>query len=556
MIRILRAFAWMRWRLLVNGLRGRRRDSFEQVSRISRVFVVAVVGLSIVPTALVLAALAFAGAVGIAHGSIRAALLLQVARVVLTIVTIVVALVPLLRFGGGATSTTRLALLPIPRRLLFAIQMAAQAADPWILAILPALVAVPAGFVAGGSGGAAAWSLLAAGLVLLFLAALGSAASLAAALLFRNRRIGEIVTIAVFVAITVLAYVPMTLQHVDHAKARVAGSERPRSLADVRAMKWFPSELYVVAVRRAALPAAPSPALPLLGLAGAGAVVSGAAFLAFSRLLDAPGDRRTRGTRADARIARLPGLSSAASAVALATFRLVMRSVRGRLIVFTAPLPVLMMGFLWRKGSVFASVPAGQVAGPALLAVGGFIALLSFGQILADQFAVDRAGLTLAFLSPAGERDLLLGKAAGTVLASGIPVGTALVVALVMKPGGSPFLWIAALAVSGAVFAVQAPVAAILAAAFPAPYDLMKLRAGNPHPLASLVTMAATLIGFGVAAGAVGLAYALTRSGLLALAVAAAGLAVACGVAALALPLAARILRSRRENLAMVAQGR
>lgn len=556
MIRILRAFAWMRWRLLVNGLRGRRRDSMEQVARISRLFVVAVVAVSIVPTTLVLAGLAFLGALEMARGNPHAAVLLQATRLVLTIVTIVVAVVPLLRFGGGADSTTRLALLPIPRRLLFAIQVAAQAADPWILAVVPALLAIPAGFAAGGAWGAAVWSLLAAAAFALFLAALGSAVSLFAGLLFRNRRLGEIVTIAVFVAITVLAYVPMTLQHAALTNARVAEDRPAPRPAELRALKLFPSELYVASVGRAARPGSPSPLLPLLGLASAGAVLSGAAYFAFSRLLDAPGDRGTRAGRAEARVRRLPGLGPAASAVALATFRLLMRSVRGRLILYTTPLPVLMMGFVWRKGSVFASLPVRQIAGPALLAVGGFIVLLSIGQILADQFAVDRAGLTLAFLSPAGERDLILGKGAGAALAAAIPLGAALVVALVMRPGGSPFLWVAALAVAVAVFAVQAPVAAILAAAFPAPYDLMKLRAGNPHPLASLVTMAVTMIGFGVGAGVVGLAYALTRSGPLALAAAAAGVAVACGAAALILPLAVRTLRSRRENLAMAAQGR
>jgi hypothetical protein len=33
MIALIRAFLWLRYRLMVNGLRGRRRDGFEQVSR-------------------------------------------------------------------------------------------------------------------------------------------------------------------------------------------------------------------------------------------------------------------------------------------------------------------------------------------------------------------------------------------------------------------------------------------------------------------------------------------------------------------------------------------
>jgi len=56
------------------------------------------------------------------------------------------ALTPIIRFGGAAASMTRLALLPIPRRALHLVELLTQLADPWILAILPGLLAIPAGW--------------------------------------------------------------------------------------------------------------------------------------------------------------------------------------------------------------------------------------------------------------------------------------------------------------------------------------------------------------------------------------------------------------------------
>ena len=159
MIGLLRAFFWLRFRLLVNGLRGRRRDSFEQVSRVTRLLVAAIVVVSLVPGSVLLAVLAFFGGRGMAVGNERAMALTIGARAVLAVVTIVVAISPILKFGGAGSSTTRLALLPVPRGLLFAAELAAQFADPWILFLVPATLALPSGLVAGGAPGAAAWAL-------------------------------------------------------------------------------------------------------------------------------------------------------------------------------------------------------------------------------------------------------------------------------------------------------------------------------------------------------------------------------------------------------------
>jgi ABC-type ATPase involved in cell division len=96
----------------------------------------------------------------------------------------------------------------------------------------------------------------------------------------------------------------------------------------------------------------------------------------------------------------------------------------------------------------------------------------------------------------------------------------------------------------------------LAAALLPAPFDLAQLRAGNPHPLASILGLLSSVIAYGICGGIFAATLALTRSPLAGLAAAALVLAAGAGIARLGWPLAARALDSRRENLAMVAQGR
>ena len=240
MIGLLRAFAILRYRLMLNGLRARRRDNFEQVSRITRLFVGALVALSLIPGSVLLAVLAFVGGRGLAVGNEKALALPTGARGVLAIVAIVVAISPILKFGGSAASTTRLALLPVPRGLLFAAELAAQFADPWILAVIPALLALPAGLLAGGDLGGAFWALAAGCGVLLVLAALASAASLLGALLFRDRRLGELASVGLLLGITLVAYLPMVRSHggfFGRPAASSAGPSRERSRSTRRTIR-------------------------------------------------------------------------------------------------------------------------------------------------------------------------------------------------------------------------------------------------------------------------------------------------------------------------------
>ena len=543
LIRLLGAFLTLRWRLFVNGLSGRRRDALERVSRISRVFVAASIALTVIPASMILMVIAFAGGRGVAEDNPNAAAVFVGAQAVLGLVTILVALTPVLRFGAAPTSSTRLSLLPVPRSLLHAAHLVAQLADPWVLALVPALLALPAGLLSGGRGGTGGLALLAAVAILAFLASLGSAASLFAGLVFRNRRIGELATIGVLLIISASAFLPTAFIR-DHAKdpkgTRVV-FEGKHPWLDVT-----PGGLYARAIEQHTV-------APLVTLALATIVLSGASRWAFGRLLDGPGDTKLSVGRAAAP-RRFVGLSPPAAAIAWATFRLAARSVRGRVILFTSPIPVLMLAILWKR--ILIDNGWSSLVGVMVLGVGSALTLFSLQTILVNQFAVDRAGLTLTFLGPASARQIVFGKAAGGALIFAAPQAVAAAIAILLHPKGPMGLWVAALVSALAAYVAQTPVAAFVSAAFPAACDLMKLRAGNVHPLAGICGMLTSVAVSAAAAAVFAGTYVATGSVAAVVGSSLVVLAAACVWAAAGLSLAAQALDLRRENLAMIAQGR
>jgi hypothetical protein len=382
-------------------------------------------------------------------------------------------------------------------------------------------------------------------------------------MIFRNRRLGEIASIALLLGITVLAYLPMAttrgamFDRIESMSAEQRGALGRAFTFEAKDHPWLvamPWELYARTVERGIAPARQSPLVPAAGLALAAALVGGAARWAFGRLLDAPGDRRVRSKRGEERTRRIPGLSPAASAVARTFFRLVTRSVRGRVILFTAPLPALLLAFLWRGTPM--GIVDGAYTGVLVLAVAGILALMSMSAFLTDQFAVDRAGLTLTFLGPASGTEIVAGKAIGALAAFAIPLSIGMIAAVALHPHGSLAVWVGTLMCVIAAYLAQSPGAAALSAWFPAPFDLAQLRMGNPHPLASIVGLLLSVFAYGACAAIFAATLALTGSPVAGLAVAALILTAAAVVARFGWRLAARALDARRENLAMVAQGR
>jgi hypothetical protein len=570
MIRFLKAFAWLRWRLLAGSLRGgRRRDTVELLSRATELAVKVLLFLMPLGAALLLGFLGFAGGLVLARGSASSAAMLLAARIILLAVFLMLLLIPLsAATHSGVTGYNRLLLLPISRRALHLVEVLASLADPWVVFALPGIVLFALGLMIGGRVNVSIIA-LASGLgIIAVLASLGSLISFLLSWLMRGRRRGEIFTLVFVLVISLVGLVPVFL--VDNLESRkresrTEGRRRERITAEQidRALPvWsrvIPSELYGHTIR--------------LGLDGrwgmawlgvGGLLVEAAALYAISsaahrKLIESTesgGGRRM--AAAQGREFRLPGLTPAASAVAIAQARTAWRSVRGRLIVFmTGPLLAL-LGILPRR--VQEDFPGGRFfvsEGYALLGVGIIFSLYALQAFSMNQFASDRAGLTLQFLAPISDVDLVKGKAVGCGIFLSVAVLLCVVCSLLVAANGSPLVWLAVLLGGAATYILLSPVAVWFSALFPVASDLSKTgTGGNPHSLAFLI---GTILVFAFSSPAVMILaiahHRFHRPGLTLLLMAAWAL-VAAVIALPLLKLAARALTERRENIALVAQGR
>jgi len=489
MIATLRAFAWLRYRFLVNGLRGgRRRDSMERLSRIAAVAAPALLLLFFLAAAVGLGALALTGGRLVATGEMEARVVLVVARLLLLIVLAILLMAPLgASLHGSVPGLTRLLLLPIAPRTLHFLEVAAGAADPWFAFLLPGFVLLPVGLMAGGKPAAAVTGLAAGVCFLLVLICLAGLISFLLQWLLRDRRRAEIVTLVFMLAVSLggmsMSFLVDPDMHVQGSgggqQARVRLDSMKSFLKGGDDLSWklaIPSELYARSLGRAIegrFPAAWAAASLLLIEAAAVFLISGAIH---RRLLDTPetGRARRKAGRSSAREIRVPWLSPAAAAVAWAQVRTSLRTVRGRLAVFlTAPPVILMMAALGRRMPGAAAFLMDQ--GYMLVSLGVLMGMLSLQSILLNQFATDRAGLTLQFLSPINARDLILGKAIGGAALLGACLALFLVAALVMVPGGSALLWAGVLVGGLSSSILCSPAAALLSALFPPPADLWKM---------------------------------------------------------------------------------
>ncbi len=184
----------------------------------------------------------------------------------------------------------------------------------------------------------------------------------------------------------------------------------------------------------------------------------------------------------------LPLLSSGASAVALAQFRLAIRTPRGRSIMLSPFLMLILFGVIMRRnGGDVNFGPFSFDSGLGLAAFTTFVGLTSILPIAMNQFAVDRAGLTLALLSPLTDREYLTGKAVGNGLIAGVPALLCMIVAAVAFPGGRPALWACLPMALLASYCLVAPAAAVFSAIFPRVVDMNSIgRGSNAHGAAGL----------------------------------------------------------------------
>jgi hypothetical protein len=197
--------------------------------------------------------------------------------------------------------------------------------------------------------------------------------------------------------------------------------------------------------------------------------------------------------------------------------------------------------------------PIALSSGLSLAAFGSFVSLLSILPIAMNQFAVDKAGLTLALLSPLTDREYLAGKAVGNGLIAAVPALLCVLVSFVLAPGGPPALWMAIPPALLATYLLVAPAAAVFSALFPRVVDLNSIgRGSNAHGLAGLLG----LVAFVASAAPSVLIMLVVSSWLERPSLVPVLLLVWCGIAymigrILFLP-ARRIFAKRRENLAMI----
>jgi hypothetical protein len=251
-----------------------------------------------------------------------------------------------------------------------------------------------------------------------------------------------------------------------------------------------PSELFARATRASAQHEANAAILPLLVLFASATCLHAAGLVTFIRLLDSPstGTRRRTSGRAESTTVRVPFLSRGSAAVAQAHVRLALRTPRGRSILLSPFVVfVLFTIVVFRQGQMELGF-ANLTNGLNLATFGGGVCLLAILPFALNQFAIDGSGLTLALLSPLSTRELLAGKAVGNGL---IAVGTGLVVVLVafvLLPDGSPWLWLSLPPGLAATYVIAAPGAAVLSAIFPRAVDLNSIgRGSNAHGLAGLL---------------------------------------------------------------------
>lgn len=197
--------------------------------------------------------------------------------------------------------------------------------------------------------------------------------------------------------------------------------------------------------------------------------------------------------------------------------------------------------------------PMSLSGGLALATFGGVLCLLSILPFALNQFAVDRAGLTLTLLSPISDRDLLIGKAVGNGLVAAVPGLACFVLAFAIFHDAPLVLWLNLVPAFVATYVASTPVAAALSAILPRSVNLNSIgRGSNAHGLAAVVGMV-TILAAGLPALALTLlAVRLLHTPALALLLVSAWCALVVFASRLLFGVAARIFASRRENLSLV----
>jgi len=570
-LRGLRAIVWLRWRLLRNSISGgRKRDALEQVSRAMALMVpIAIASLSL-GTFIAISVIGFLGGRAIGSGLVDMAAGLFILRIILTVAVFAIVAVALATPSqSGTAHYTRLLLLPLHRRVLHLVEVAAGLADPWLAIVGAGLIAFSAGIYAGGRPWGAAAGLLATAAMVAVLVCAASLAGFLVSWLMRSRRRGELFTLIFVLAFSLVSFIPalMSRSFGDSDQPGTAASPPPKRQFNLKEFdrslpvwtRYLPSEVYVGIVNDGLRKRGTGVATGLVILGVQAALLFLASSRVHRRMLNSLesefGGRRTGTIKQPS--PQLPLLSPGSSAVAWAQYKGTLRTVRGRLTIL---LPGPMLGILTLA---FRNIPAETWAkaaaeqGYLLLGASTIFTLYSMHAVSMNFFGSDRAGLTLQLLSPVTDRDLAWGKIAGfgMVVATGLAV--CVLTAVAVAPSGPAPYWIATVIGGVATFVLLCPLAIWFSALFPVASDLSKTGAGgNPHPLPMIVGTLCTAAFAMPAAGVILVAEFYFRNEMMAVPLMLGWLAVCVAICVPLVNLTSRAIGIRRENLALVAQGR
>ena len=151
MIRILRAFVWLRWRTLLNSLERRSsRDALERFSIAVEQLAPTIAAIVLLPSMIGLAGLASYAGWTLARGEPQG-FVFEALRFLLLAACALAVAGPIMLPGGDRTNAVRLLLLPIPRGVLYLGHAVGALADPWVLLAAAVVIGLPLGLAAGGS---------------------------------------------------------------------------------------------------------------------------------------------------------------------------------------------------------------------------------------------------------------------------------------------------------------------------------------------------------------------------------------------------------------------
>lgn len=559
MFRMLKAFAWMRWRMLANAIEhSGSRDTLQRLSIAMENLGPIIAAVLLIPSALILFGLGATGGHMIAGGAVDA-MPFRVTRFLLLLVPVLVIVGPLLMPAADRTNPVRLLLLPIPRHTLYIAQTSAAFGDPWTMLMVPLILGVPIGLAIAGAIVPAAVASAGAILFVLAIVGLSSLATSIMHLVARDRRRGELLALIFIIVLPLVGFIPGLMAG---GSKRKSGEPRQPLLPAwtetyaSRALELHPAQMFTTGTQAAITGQIPAAVWSLAGLGVVTTVLHGLGLLAFLKVLNSPG---STGARRNAPMStlwtrRIPGLSEGASAVALAQLRLAMRTPRGRSIMLSPLAMLLIFGVMMYRGAGTVDFGPFQFgSGLGLATFAAAICMLSILPIAMNQFAVDGAGLTMTLLSPLTDADLLAGKAAGNALIQLLPLVVAVGVTLIAFPAGSRALWATLPLALLAIHFIVSPLAAIYSALFPREVNMNSIgRGSNAHGAAGLLGML-SFVAAGVPPVLITLlaVKGLDRPGL-APVMMAAWCAIAYVIGRVLFNPARRVFKARRESLVML----